>query len=235
LSNWRARFLNCCAKFAHRALPAVCVLCGSSTGGASLCAPCAASLPLLPSARCRICALPLTTGKTCGTCLDHPPTFDAVFAVYAYAFPVDALVHALKYRGNLAIAPILADALAAATLPRVDALIPAPLAAGRLRERGFNQAYELARIVARRLNVPVLAQACRKVTDTAPQAALPWKERARNVRATFVCDANLTGLRVAVVDDVMTSGATVNELARNLKRAGAAHVSAWVVARTLKT
>jgi ComF family protein len=179
--------------------------------------------------------LPLTTGTVCGSCLEHAPTFDAVSAAYAYAFPVDALVHAFKYGGNLSIAPILAEALAASTLPRVDALIPAPLAAGRLRERGFNQAQELARLIGRRVDVPVLAHACRKVTDTAPQAALPWKERARNVRASFVCDADLTGLRVAIVDDVMTSGATVNELARNLKRAGAAHVSAWVVARTLRT
>ena len=85
------------------------------------------------------------------------------------------------------------------------------------------------------MNVPVLAHACRKLSDTAPQAALPWKERARNVRGTFVCDADLTGLRVAIVDDVMTSGATVNELARTMKAAGALHVSAWVVARTLKS
>jgi ComF family protein len=165
----------------------------------------------------------------------HPPTYDAVAAPYAYAFPVDALIHALKYRGNLAIAPILAKALAAGSLPPVDALIPAPLAARRLRERGFNQAQELARIVGRRLRLPVLAHACRKLADTAPQAALPWKERARNVRGTFVCDVDLSGLRVAIIDDVMTSGATVNELARNLKHCGAIHVSAWVVARTLKS
>jgi predicted amidophosphoribosyltransferase len=81
----------------------------------------------------------------------------------------------------------------------------------------------------------VLEHACRKLADTAPQAALPWKERARNVRGTFVCDVDLSGLRVAIIDDVMTSGATVNELARNLKHCGAIHVSAWVVARTLKS
>ena len=178
--------------------------------------------------------MPLTRGTTCGACLEHPPAFDDVSAAYAYAFPVDALVHALKYGGNLSIAPMLAEALAANPLPRVDALIPAPLAPGRLRERGFNQAQELARTIGRRLKIPLLAHACRKVSDTAPQAALPWKERARNVRAAFVCDTDLTGLRVAIVDDVMTSGATVNELSRNLKRAGAVHVSAWVIARTLK-
>ena len=112
-------------------------------------------------------------------------------------------------------------------------LIPMPLSAARLRERGFNQAHELARYVGRALGLPVLAHAVRKLTDTPPQAALPWKERARNVRAAFVCDANLTGMHVAVIDDVMTTGATLNELARKLKRAGALSVSGWVIARTL--
>jgi ComF family protein len=180
------------------------------------------------------CALPLTSGAVCGTCLERPPRYDSVSAEYAYAFPVDALIHAFKYGGTLSIAPVLASNLGSAAAAQVDALIPMPLAAGRLRERGFNQAHELARLAARRLGVPVLAHACRKVVDTAPQAALPWKERARNVRGAFVCDADLTGLRVAVVDDVMTTGATLDELARNLKRAGAVHVSGWVVARTLR-
>ena len=132
------------------------------------------------------------------------------------------------------MAPILAAALVQTALAPVDVLVPMPLSPERLRERGFNQAQELARVLGRRCKVPVLARACRKVTNTVPQATLPWKERARNVRASFVCDTDLTGQRVAIVDDVMTSGATLNELARNLKRAGAAHVSGWVIARTLR-
>jgi predicted amidophosphoribosyltransferase len=109
-----------------------------------------------------------------------------------------------------------------------------PLSAARLRERGFNQAQELARYVGRTLGVRVLERACRKIADTVPQAALPWGERARNVRRAFVCDADLSGLRIAIVDDVITTGATLNELARNLKHAGAVHVSGWFVARTLR-
>jgi ComF family protein len=227
--------LDYCDKFARRALAPPCVLCGAAVVEDRLCAPCAASLPRLPEAQCGVCALPLASGATCGTCLHHPPAYDSVSAAYAYAFPVDALIHAFKYGGNLSIAPLLGEALANASSKRVDAIVAMPLAAGRLRERGFNQAQELARVIGRRLSVPVLSNACRKVADTAPQAALPWKERARNVRATFVCDADLSGLRVAIVDDVMTSGATLNELARNVKRAGAAHVSGWVVARTLRS
>lgn len=181
-----------------------------------------------------MCAMPLTSGEACGACLARPPAYDTVCAAYAYAFPIDALIHSFKYRGNLALARTLAGSLAQAVTSPVDALVPMPLSAARLRERGFNQAQELARHVGRARNVPILEGACRKVGDTVPQAALPWEERARNVRRAFVCDADLAGLRVAVVDDVVTTGATLNELARNLKRAGAVHVSGWVIARTLK-
>ena len=181
-----------------------------------------------------MCALPLTSGGTCGDCLKRVPFYDSVTAVYAYAFPIDALVHAYKYRGDLTLAPLLAALLAREVAADIDAIVTMPLAAARLRERGFNQAHELARCVGRALSRPVLGRACRKVTDTAPQAALAWTERARNVRGAFVCDVELTGKRVAIVDDVMTTGATLNELARNLKRAGAGQVRGWVLARTLR-
>jgi len=107
------------------------------------------------------------------------------------------------------------------------------LARGRLAERGFNQALEIARIVSARTGIPLLPLACRKVVDTPPQATLPWKDRAKNVRRAFVCDADLRGKRIAVVDDVLTTGATLGEVARVLRKAGAAEVAGWVVARTL--
>lgn len=155
-------------------------------------------------------------------------------AVFAYRFPVDALVYAFKYGGNLAVGNMLGQALGAAVTERVDLIIPMPLARKRLRERGFNQARELARSVGRVTGIPVAADICRKVVETQPQAALPWDERAKNVRAAFVCDADLSHRKVAVIDDVMTTGATLNELAKNLRRAGAAEVSGWIVARALK-
>ena len=234
MSNWKASIVDQCSRLAQQAVPWHCLLCGAATVHARVCAPCDAALPRLPAPRCMTCALPLTSGAACGTCLHRPPHYDSVSAQYAYAFPVDALIHAFKYGGTLSIAPVLASGLGSVATAPVDALIPMPLAAGRLRERGFNQAQELARLAGRRLGVRVFAHACRKVAETAPQATLPWKERARNVRGAFVCDADLTGLSVAVVDDVITTGATLNELARNLKRAGAVHVSGWVVARTLR-
>jgi ComF family protein len=109
-----------------------------------------------------------------------------------------------------------------------------PLAPARLRERGFNQALEIARVVSRTTGVKLATAACRRVLDSAPQAALPWRERAKNIRGAFVCDIDLTGMRVAVIDDVLTTGSTLNELARNLRKKGAIEIQGWVVARTLK-
>ena len=154
-------------------------------------------------------------------------------AVFAYRFPVDALVHAYKYGGKLALARVLGELLTRRVTCDVDAIVPMPLARGRLAERGFNQALEIARVVAAGTGIALLPHVCRKVTDTPPQAALPWKERAKNVRRSFVCDADLQGMRIAVVDDVLTTGSTLNELARVLRKAGAAAVRGWILARTL--
>ena len=187
----------------------------------------------MPRNRCEVCALPLATGAVCGACLERPPRFDRVDAVFAYHFPVDALILAYKYGGRLALARGLGELLAQSVVRDADAIVAMPLAPGRLAGRGFNQAHEIARVVAARIGIPLLASACRKVVDTPPQAALPWQERAKNVRRAFVCDADLKKKRIAVVDDVLTTGATLNELARVLRKAGATEVRGWVVSRTL--
>ncbi len=145
-------------------------------------------------------------------------------------------VEALEIDGaRLAAGAVLAEQLAlrAAVAPRPHLLIPVPLSAQRLAMRGFNPAHELAKGIGRRLDIPVRADACWRVRDTPPQTALPWRERRRNVKQAFVCTANLQGASVAVVDDVMTTGATVDALAQAILAAGARQVSAWVAARTL--
>jgi ComF family protein len=143
-----------------------------------------------------------------------------------------ALIQAYKYGGNLAIAHIAARALLQTITPaHCDLIVPTPLARKRLIERGFNQALEVGRLVSRATGIPLLADACRKITDTPPQASLPWDARAKNLRGAFACDHSLDGKSVAVIDDVLTSGATLNELARCLKRAGAERVTGWIVAR----
>lgn len=171
--------------------------------------------------------------------MTRPPPYAATIAALAYAFPVDRLVRELKYRGTLALAEWAAAKLATAVgahcgvRERVDGVVALPLAKGRQRERGFNQAQEIAARVARELGLPLLPALVR-VGEGPPQAGLPWKERQRNVRDVFGACANVRGARLALVDDVMTTGATLAEAARVLRNAGAARLECWVVARTLR-
>jgi len=171
----------------------------------------------------------------CGACLQHPPAQARTLAAFSYAFPVDQLIQALKYQQRLAIAPVLGRALAhaAQARPRPDLLIPMPLHSKRLRQRGFNHATEIAREVAADLNIPLDLSVCERVRDTPPQVALAYEQRRRNVRDAFVCHGDVAGKRVALIDDVMTTGTSLDELAKTLMKAGALTVEAWVVARTL--
>ena len=173
--------------------------------------------------------------QRCGACLGRPPPFDAAVAAWAYAFPIDRLLHALKYGGSLALAEPFGQALASAAATRndcrVDALVPLPLSTARQRERGFNQAYEIARHVAAHLGVP-LVRGLARIRDSAPQATLAWDARVRNLRGAFAANVSVRGRHVAIVDDVMTTGATLAAAANALRRAGACRVEAWVVART---
>jgi ComF family protein len=196
-----------------------------------VCGECKSELPRLTSELCPRCALPAPGGAVCGRCLAHPPHYDATLAALAYDFPADALVHALKFRGELALAAYLGRLLLpAASAERPDIVIAVPLSSKRLRERGYNQAVEIARhVMPRRLDLGI----CVRERDSTPQIELPWDERHRNVRGAFSCNTRLAGASVAVVDDVMTTGATLDEVARTLKRAGAGRVMNWVVARTL--
>lgn len=185
--------------------------------------------------QCPRCALPTTDSNLCGHCLREPPAFDHTVAIFSYAFPVDSLIQALKYGHRLDLAHALAAPLAqrAATAPRPDVLIAMPLHPFRLRERGFNQALELAKIIAKQLDIPLLPQGAERIRATTPQVDLPWKERAVNLRGAFSSSMDFAGKHVALVDDVMTSGASLHELALALRRRGASEISAWVVARTL--
>jgi ComF family protein len=209
-----------------------CLLCGAESGAELLCASCISDLPTLPEC-CPRCALPSPAGAVCGSCLNHPPHFDGTLALWRYEFPCDRLIQALKYRARLALAGYFALGLVSRTLPEVDVIVPMPLHPERLAERGFNQALEIARGVARRLHKPLEPRGVLRIRDTTPQTGLPYEERAKNVRGAFQCSLDLSGASVAVLDDVMTTGATLNEVARVLKRAGAARVENLVIARTV--
>jgi len=227
--------LNYCATIRQHVLPAQCLLCAAPASAANLCDGCRDDLPYLPRHRCPSCAAPSTEGRICGACLAHPPMFDRALAPCAYAYPIDRVIQRFKYAGTLAAAPLLAGLILReiGSGERPDLILPMPLSRERLRERGFNQSLELARPIASALGIALAPEACIRVAHGVAQSALPWKERAANVRGAFVCMADLTGRSVAVVDDVLTTGATLNELARVLRLRGAARITAWVAARTL--
>lgn len=216
-------------------LPRACLLCGDRSQ-ASLCAGCAADLPRLAGPLCPVCATPFATpAPACGACLQSPPAFDATLAPLRYGFPVDRLIQSLKYSCRLASADFFAHSMLAGTHPEGTLLMPVPLSRQRLHERGFNQALEIARPLAHALALPLDATALTRPRDTLPQSRLPWRARKGNVRHAFECNRDLTGVAVIIVDDVMTTGATLDAVARTLKDHGATRVTNWVAARAIKT
>jgi ComF family protein len=213
-----------------------CILCAASDGETiGLCKACYQALPWHTARHCPQCAL-VTDGQVCGNCLNAAPDFERTTALLTYDYPLDALLQQYKYHGLLHLAEVFAELFytrLAAKTTSVDLIMPMPMHAQRLRERGFNQALELARSLSKYASLPLDYQSCQRVKLTPPQASLPLKERVKNVRDVFACNSNFEGLRVAIVDDVMTTGASMNALAKTLKRAGAARVECWVIARTL--
>lgn len=209
-----------------------CMLCGASCAAGPLCWRCAETLPRL-GAYCERCASPLAGTATCGACRKRPFAFDEAVACFEYRFPVDRLVQRFKYSADLAIGRWLARELARRVEgePRPDVLVAPPLSGARLRERGFNQGVELAKAVGSQLGVRCDSFALTRARQTPPQAGLSRRERLANLRRAFRCARALEGAHVAVVDDVLTTGATAHALARELKRAGAWRVSVWAVAR----
>ena len=219
--------------------PSQCAVC-HDWGTQRVCALCVARFaPALP--RCGRCAIevPAATG-VCGACLTDPPPFERTLAAVDYAHPWDGLITQFKFHSALDLAPALShrmlDTFHRGSGPTPALLLPIPLSAERLRERGYNQAWELARRLARALNCRAEARLLLRVKDTPHQLALAPDQRAGNVRAAFAVEprrrAELAGATVTLVDDVMTTGATVSEAARVLLQAGAARIHVWVVART---
>ena len=180
------------------------------------------------------CALPLPQAGHCGHCLQAPPPLDQVHAVFDYAFPLDRLLPRLKFHRDFAAGRVLAQCMVdrLASLPRPEALIPIPLHRARLRRRGYDQALELARPIGLALRLPLLGNALQRSKATTAQSRLDADARQRNLRGAFVVatDASLPA-HVVLLDDVMTTGATLHAAACVLHRAGVQRVDAWVCAR----
>lgn len=219
-----------------------CVLCGRrSHTHRELCAACTYDLSW-NRYYCSVCAAPMppeSGARRCGQCLKSPPPWNIAVSPLLYAWPLDQLLQRFKFNGDLAtgrlLGELLADYLAAGRILTPDLLIPVPLHAARLRKRGFNQALELARPVARRLRLRIAHHSvCVRSKDTAVQSELDAVERRRNLHAAFAIQQSLTGMHVAILDDVLTTGATASALALILRQAGVASVQVWCLARAAR-
>jgi ComF family protein len=226
-------------------LPPRCVLCRGrgQRPNFDLCGPCEADLPWLVRP-CPRCGLPLEGAEPldrsyvwCARCETAALPYTRCFAPFLYEFPLADLVQALKYEGALAHARVLGVLLGAAAqrhgiAGNVDAIVPMPLHASRLLERGYNQSHEIARFVARTLGLRCNHQALRRTRPTPPQVGLPRDARVENVRGAFTAGREaVRGRRLVLLDDVVTTGSTVAAAARALRDAGAISVDVWAVAR----
>jgi len=226
-------------------IPAPCVLCHAHSQN-GLCPGCCEFYFSRQINRCHQCGNPLASPQThlpCGTCQKHPPHFDAAIVVTDYAPPVDQLVQAFKFKAHLALAPLFANLLyqvistpCYAGFPRPDFLTAVPLGTARLSERGFNQALEIAKPLSRHLNIPLKPSLAIKINETGMQSTTPLKMRKKNIRKAFMVSekdkAFIQGKHIGIIDDVLTTGATLDELANTFKRAGATRVTGFIFART---
>ena len=225
-------------------VPPKCVVCKLGPGAAdvAICTECEADFFAQPVARCARCAIRLPEARTggsyvCGRCLAAAPHFDATTTLADYVSPVDGMVMALKFTARLDLADFfgrfLARRLVAGAPQTQDAIVtPVPLAFERAQQRGFNQAQQIARVFAAVTRYKLVTDSVLRIRDTPPQQTLALPERRRNIRGAFATTHDLKGKYVFIVDDVMTTGSTLDELARVLKRAGAAIVHNLIVART---
>lgn len=216
--------------------PTHCYICQQATTQPGICTACQHDLPVVLHA-CRCCGLSLAgSGKDeiCADCLKQAPPYDRVVSALAYTTPVSQLITGLKFHNRLHHAPLLARLLhrrLAAGPVSAQAIVPVPLHPARLRERGFNQALEIARPLAAALGIPLLRDVLIRVRETAPQSLQPAQVRRANVHQAFAVTARPVARRIALVDDVMTSGHTVSEAARCLRDSGVESVEVWCAAR----
>ena len=220
--------------FKSELFPQACLLCKApSNNDLDLCQACLNDLPWHSPSSCPQCGLNSYEGQRCGACITASPDFDTTKALFNYEFPINVMLQQYKYRHSLPIAQSFASLmLRFKSASKFDLIIPMPLHPQRLKERGFNQSLEIARLISKPLEIPV-RHVCERIKFSAPQASLPMKDRVKNMKGAFICNEDLSGQNVILVDDVMTTGASLIALAKAVKAKGAAHVECWLIARTL--
>jgi ComF family protein len=244
LNNWlKSNHLLNFNSFVNALFKQKCLLCDANIDALqpnihAACRACLNDLPWHPKTSCPQCGLSSSgTGlnrTVCGSCISAPPDFDATISVFLYDFPIDAMMQRYKYGNMLSLCSFFGQLLNEKVAPEtVDLIIPMPMHPARIKERGFNQAHEIAKILCKNHKEKLDYKSAQRQKLTPPQASLPLKERVKNIKGAFSVTGNLAGKRIAIVDDVMTTGASLNELAKTLKKAGAGHVECWVIARTL--
>lgn len=215
-------------------LPEYCPSCGKASGQAGFCQACSASLAR-HDRQCRRCGVPFTGNAVCGPCQRFPSPIDETIAPFKYTAPVSDAIHRLKYHRQLACGRDLGYLLAGELRWRIsalpDVLVPVPLHWRRRFERGFNQSLEIAEPISTQLGVPIQSDLVRRRTHTSPQVGKMPAQRRRNMRRVFHVPDGKPPAHVAILDDVITSGATASELALCLRRAGTERVSVWAVTR----
>lgn len=210
-----------------------CVFCGTSTSH-DICPDCDSELPRIEYS-CRQCGIPLEHDSLCGDCLIAPPAFLRCIAPLCYEPPISHLIGAFKYQGNFNYGRILSQLLIKRLQQdniEIDTMIPVPLHWRRRWQRGFNQAEIIADEISRTLQLPLKTRWLRRTRASASQQSLDADARHKNLRDAFACSAAVRDQRIAVIDDVVTTGATANAIARALLNAGAATVEIWCLART---
>ena len=217
-------------------LPQTCLLCyQKSDQRIDLCRDCENELPFITHA-CLSCGTPLPIHTPiCGQCLQQPLPYNNTFALFTYHPPITKLIYDLKFNRKLVNAKILGDLMAKYLKfeKKPDYIIPVPLHHKRLCERGFNQALEIARPIAKKFKVPLAIKSCKRIKHTDAQAMVPKNKRKKNIKNAFVIDANFTPHSVVILDDVVTTGQTVLELARVLRDNGIQKIDIWCCAKTV--
>ena len=230
VNNWLDIIQDCL-------FPPTCILCNLSSDTFDICEPCAISLEKNTNC-CYRCGETFESSinipTICGKCIYTPPAYDETHAPYIFHSGIRYLIHTLKfhnsYKNSRLLGKLISDSIKN-TVELPELIIPVPLHPIRYRQRGFNQSLEIARTVSKELNIPLDYSSCQRKKYTLQQSALPAKQRRKNIRNAFVISRPINADHVVILDDVMTTGTTVNELAATLKKAGVSRVDIWVCAR----